>query len=120
MAAVESMLSEQEIRSAWVMGHNLSLAEAITEVQAMSPPGAAGEDIDRSTVRLSAREEEVLRMLVEGYSDRAIAEALFLSVRTVEAHVTRIRIKLGVRSRTAAVTAAIISGLVDPNPSPDE
>jgi DNA-binding NarL/FixJ family response regulator len=53
---------------------------------------------------------EVLRLLVAGQSDREISDALFLSVRTVEAHVGRILMKLGVRSRTAAVSAAISAG----------
>nr|MBA2520756.1 response regulator transcription factor [Chloroflexia bacterium] len=43
---------------------------------------------------------------------------LFISVRTVENHVARIFAKLGARTRTAAVTMAIASGLVDPNEHP--
>lgn len=56
-------------------------------------------------------------MLVSGRSDREMSEALYLSVRTVEAHVARLRAKLGVRTRTAAVTTAIAIGLVDPGDS---
>ncbi len=73
--------------------------------------------VDRATVKLSAREDEVLRLLVAGQSDREIAETLFLSVRTVERHVARILAKLGVRTRTAAVSAAIAAGLVEPDTS---
>ena len=47
-------------------------------------------------------------------ADPAIAAALFLSARTVENHVARILAKLAVRTRTAAVAAAIAAGLVDP------
>jgi len=82
----------------------------------MSPPAtAAAGALDRAAVKLSAREHEVLRLLVVGKPDREIAEALFLSVRTVERHVARIFAKLGVRTRTAAVSAAIAAGLVAPD-----
>ena len=43
---------------------------------------------------LTAREQEVLAMIAEGLSNRAIAGRLFLSERTVEAHVTQIFLKL--------------------------
>jgi DNA-binding NarL/FixJ family response regulator len=76
------------------------------------PPPPAG---DAGGI-LSPR-EEVLRLLVAGETDRAIAEALFLSVRTVEGHVARICGKLGVRTRTAAAAAAIAEGLVASAPA---
>ena len=63
---------------------------------------------------------DILRLLATGLPDRAIAEALFLSVRTVEAHVARILAKLGVHTRTAAVAAALADGLAEPRPlAPD-
>jgi len=43
---------------------------------------------------LTARERDVLGMVAEGYSNRAIAQRLFLSERTVETHVTQIFLKL--------------------------
>jgi DNA-binding NarL/FixJ family response regulator len=66
---------------------------------------------------LTAREREIRRLLVAGKTDREIADALFLSVRTVEHHVARILGKLDVHTRTAASTAAIAAGLVPPDPS---
>jgi DNA-binding CsgD family transcriptional regulator len=50
-------------------------------------------------------------------ADREIADELYLSVRTVESHVTRIRAKLGARTRTAAVAAAMVARLIDPHPT---
>ncbi len=55
---------------------------------------------------LSAREVEVLDYLARGATDAEIADALRLSVRTVESHVRRILRKLGVRNRTAAALIA--------------
>ena len=61
---------------------------------------------------LSAREREVLALLVQRLTNPEIAEALFLSPRTVEAHVARIFNKLGVDSRREAAAVAARLGLV--------
>lgn len=59
---------------------------------------------------LTERELEVLSMAAKGYRNRQIAERLFLSVRTVEAHLGSIFSKLGVGSRTEAVLVALRKG----------
>ncbi len=51
---------------------------------------------------LSPRENDVLRMLADGLTDREIAQALVISPRTVETHVSNILHKLGVRKRAEA------------------
>lgn len=56
---------------------------------------------------LSDREVEVLRSLARGFTNKDIAQTLFLSVRTVEAHLRSIYGKLSVRSRTEAALWAI-------------
>jgi NarL family two-component system response regulator LiaR len=61
---------------------------------------------------LTEREMEVLRALASGKSNKEIAEALFLSVYTVQVHLRNIFAKLGVSSRTEAVTYAIRQGWV--------
>lgn len=61
---------------------------------------------------LTKREIEVLRLLVEGYSDKEIGEALFISHRTAMTHVLNILNKLGVNSRTAAAAWALRHGVV--------
>jgi DNA-binding NarL/FixJ family response regulator len=66
---------------------------------------AAGVPAD--THGLSPRELEVLRLLVEGHSNRVIGDRLFLSDRTVENHVRHIMTKLNLDSRTAAATWAV-------------
>lgn len=60
---------------------------------------------EAALARLSCREREVLRLLAIRYSDREIAEALFISYRTVTTHVTNILNKLGVDSRRQAAAA---------------
>jgi DNA-binding CsgD family transcriptional regulator len=61
---------------------------------------------------LTAREREVLRLIVDGLSDEAIAERLVLSPHTVHRHVANIRSKLRQPSRAAAAAQAIREGLI--------
>lgn len=61
---------------------------------------------------LTRREIEVLRLLCQGYSDKEVAEQLYISVRTVGVHLHHIYDKLGVRSRTGAVLCAVRKGWV--------
>ncbi|HET6166411.1 MAG TPA: response regulator transcription factor [Marmoricola sp.] len=68
--------------------------------------------LSRSTGLLSTREVEVLRMLTKGLTNRAIAEQLVLSERSVDRHVSNIYAKLGVSSRAAATTYAFEHQLV--------
>jgi DNA-binding NarL/FixJ family response regulator len=59
-------------------------------------------DEDPALASLTTRELEVLRLLAGGLTDRAIADALTISPRTVESHVGSILGKLGVRNRAEA------------------
>ncbi|QCQ90087.1 response regulator [Rhodococcus sp. SGAir0479] len=61
---------------------------------------------------LSAREVEVLALVAEGLSNRAIAKQLFVSEATVKSHLVHAFTKLEVDSRTAAVAAARERGLI--------
>jgi DNA-binding CsgD family transcriptional regulator len=68
-----------------------------------SPPGAFG---------LTRRELEVLALLVEGLSNRQIAERLVISPSTVTRHVANIFTKLDVHTRAQAVRTAFEAGLL--------
>jgi DNA-binding NarL/FixJ family response regulator len=71
-----------------------------------SPPDASAP----TAPDLTARELEVLQLLANGLSNQAMAEALFISDRTVQAHLTSIFAKMGVASRLEAVLTAIRRG----------
>ena len=62
---------------------------------------------------LSDREREVLRLLALGHTNQEIAEALFLSVRTVETHRAHIMQKLRISTRAELVRYALSAGLMD-------
>jgi DNA-binding CsgD family transcriptional regulator len=61
---------------------------------------------------LTDREVEVLEQVARGLTNREIAERLYISEKTVGRHLERIFAKLGVGSRTAAVSAAVEHGLI--------
>lgn len=69
-------------------------------------PGTRAMDAD-ALADLSAREREVLRYVALGYTNKEIAAALELSVKTVETHKANAMTKLGFRSRAALVRFAI-------------
>jgi len=101
------------------------LAPAIREVAAGGryvPPelGArliAAETAERRRAEedpLSDREREVLRLLALGHTNQEIAEKLFISVRTAEAHRAHIMQKLRLSTRAELVQYALGKGLLDP------
>lgn len=62
---------------------------------------------------LTKRECEVLQLMSEGRSNRAVAESLYISEKTVKNHVSNILQKMGANDRTQAVVSAIKKGWVD-------
>ncbi len=64
----------------------------------------------KSTVELSEREMEVLKLAAKGMSNQNIANELFISMRTVQGHLTSIFNKLAVGSRTEAIFQAVKRG----------
>ena len=78
--------------------------------------GSAGSGRGASAgapVTLSPREREVLTAVSRGLSNSRIGRELYITEATVKTHLLRINNKLGVDSRTAAVTEALRRGLLD-------
>ncbi len=73
--------------------------------------GDTGESMHRPTSSLTQRETDILSLLAEGKSNRDISRALYLSEKTVKAHLAAIFRKLGVSNRTQAAMAAVSMGI---------
>jgi DNA-binding NarL/FixJ family response regulator len=67
------------------------------------------------TPALSPREEEILRLVAWGYSNKEVAEVLGLSVKTVESHKTNAMHKLGLHNRIDVVKHALLKGWLHDN-----
>jgi predicted ATPase/DNA-binding CsgD family transcriptional regulator len=109
-------LGEERSAGAWASGRVLDFDAALAEATgflvacaavATSPSGSYD-----APAGLTPREMDVLRLLVEGQSDRKIGDHLFISHRTVMRHVENILGKLEVESRTAAAMLAVRQGFI--------
>lgn len=79
-------------------------------------PEAAGLRVGQlvaPALAVSDREIQVIRLLAQGLTNRAIARALLLTEATVKTHLVRVYRKLGTDNRTAAVSEAVRRGLVE-------
>lgn len=99
--------AQMELDAARSVFRQLDAVPDLTSVEALSPKAA-----HRVTGGLTAREVEVLTLVATGRTNRAIATELFISEKTVAAHVSSIFTKLRLSSRSAATAYAYAHGLV--------
>ncbi|MGW2520677.1 helix-turn-helix transcriptional regulator [Streptomyces sp. NPDC001617] len=101
--AVTAVGRAKQIADAHGAGHLSTLAvNAQRQIGARRPRSASDTPPYGA---LSEQEHRVSRLVADGLSNRDIASSLFVSVKTVEAHLTRIFRKLGVSSRSALIGA---------------
>ena len=79
-----------------------SIARRVIDIAGGKPTGTS----------LTERELEILKLLAEGHRPQAIAEELFVSIKTVKNHLTSVYAKLGVETGAQAVAEAYRRGLV--------
>jgi DNA-binding CsgD family transcriptional regulator len=119
--ALRDTLGAEAFAATWAAGRALPLEQAIEEARAVTADPVAAEaappaGAPNASPALTPREREVLRLLADGKTDREIAEALFVSRRTINAHVASILGELGVHSRRDAVAEARQRGLLPSGP----
>jgi len=105
---------EQAIKVAMSGGGNVLSPRVIQNLFEATDSGSNGDHGDshpRATGSLTQRETDILALLAEGKSNRDISRALFLSEKTVKAHLAAIFRKLGVTNRTQAAMAAVSMGI---------
>jgi predicted ATPase/DNA-binding CsgD family transcriptional regulator len=90
-------------------GEHLAVSEAVALAASPVPAPGAGP--------LSSREAELMSLVGAGLENREIAAQLYISGRTVDAHLSHIRTKLGISSRAALVRWAIDHGLTEVPPA---
>jgi non-specific serine/threonine protein kinase len=110
-APARASLPEDAFAAAWAAGRALPLEQAIAEALAVAATVTAEPGARPHPAGLSPRERQVLRLVAEGRTDQEIAEALFVSRRTVNSHVASILAKLGVGSRREAAALAAEHGI---------
>jgi DNA-binding NarL/FixJ family response regulator len=107
-ALKSDMVSELMSALTTIRGDEKYLAPSIKEAME-----SAGPTLGRAAVAtLSPREREVFDLVVDCYSNERIASQLFISVKTVETHRSRINSKLGVHSTAQLLRLAVANGLV--------
>ncbi len=113
MLAVRAKLGPVRARVADQRGASMSfdaILQFARQVLGEGPPPAAGTALPASG--LTRRERELVALVAEGLSNAQIAEKLYISVRTVNSHLDRIRDKTGCRRRADLTRLALQAGLV--------
>lgn len=108
MSALRGAMGKKAFAKARAEGRALTLEQVLAEPE----EGPLDHPSSAYPAGLTAREVEVLRLVAEGFNDPQVAEKLYISRRTVHAHVRSIYHKLGVTSPTAATRFAVENGLV--------
>jgi DNA-binding NarL/FixJ family response regulator len=85
----------------------------ISSLEAVFTTDEANEQTISATNILSDRERDVLKLLVNGHSNKEIAEKLFISVHTVATHRKNITAKTGIKSTAAMAIYAVANNIID-------
>jgi non-specific serine/threonine protein kinase len=110
LAGLKSALGDDVFSALWAEGKTMSLNNAI-EMGLSEPKVDSAPSKKEKFGGLTVREREVAALIAQGKSNREIAEAMTVRVKTIETYVTRILNKLGFDSRVQIATWAIEKGI---------
>ncbi len=111
VAAVRSRLGKEVFEEARAEGRAMDFEGAVEYALSEEEQAPPTSSVPEYPGGLSAREAEVLRLVSQGMTNAQIAQELYLSPRTVNAHLNSTYHKIGVGSRSAAVRFALEHGL---------
>ena len=112
IAAAREVLGEAAFANAWAEGRKLTPEQALEAWREQGSSQARAHRDASPARRADRRGDKVLRLVASGMTNARVAEKLFVSRRTVDAHLRSIYRKLGVASRTEATRYAIDRGLL--------
>jgi non-specific serine/threonine protein kinase len=117
VALARGQLEQDAWSRAWNEGHAMTLEQALQyavsepESPTVIPSSVSPQATQENFCGLTEREREAVALIAQGKSNREIAEAMVVSVKTVETYVTRILGKLGFDSRVQIATWAMEKGM---------
>jgi len=112
MPQIEEALEPGQLREAEERGARMPFSAAV-ELAVMVATAVQEEPRQPSPGKLlSAREQELVKLVAEGHTNAEIAARLYISIRTVSSHLDRIRDKTGYRRRADLTRLALSEGLV--------
>jgi DNA-binding CsgD family transcriptional regulator len=114
LAAGDRQVAARELSSAVALAERLGAAPLAALIADVARRGGIGTSRTPALDGLTAREREILAMVVAGRSNRDIATALFISPKTVSVHVSALLRKFGVSGRGDLSAAAQSRGLRPP------
>ena len=103
------VISTPTAGTTWAVNDQISFGGSATDPQDGAVPASS---------ELTPTEQRIAQLVGEGKKNREVADALFISVKTVEANLSRIFHKLGVRSRTELTRRIAATQRVSPDSSP--
>lgn len=105
-----------EAIAATVKGDQFFCGKILNEVlRPMDEAGADAVAVSCEGLKISVREAEIIRLVAEGFTNKEIADKLFLSAHTVTTHRKNIMAKLGINNTAGMVLFAIKNNIVTPN-----
>ncbi len=112
ISSLKSKLGEQAFAAAWADGQAMTIKEAIDYALAEPEQDQGQVSLKEKFGGLTEREREVAALIAQGISNREIAQAMTVGVKTIETYVTRILNKLGFDSRVQIAMWAKDKGLI--------